>query len=166
MTSFVADFFPSANIVGFDPSPKSIATAQTTFPPSCKVEFCNAFPEDDRFDLILAANVFHHIAPAAREAELQRLLGVLAPGGRLIVFEHNPYNPLTRYVVSQCQFDEDAVLVSRSKFARLAFSCGFQVEAQAYFLFLPIRTRWTRKLDAALKGLPLGAQYMLSMVTR
>ena len=35
------------------------------------------------------------------------------PGGIVAIFEHNPFNPLTRRSVNNCVFDEDAVLLSR-----------------------------------------------------
>lgn len=166
LTGLVANAFPDASVVGCDLSSLSIAAAQQAFRSNRNIEFCNDFQMTNCFDLILAANVFHHIEPPLRAAQLRRLLGVLAPQGRLVVFEHNPYNLLTRLVVSRCPLDEDAVLVTRGAFLRLAQSCGFLLEASVYFLFLPFRTRWTRTLDAWLAKLPLGAQYMISFVAR
>ena len=49
-------------------------------------------------------------------AELAR---VVRPGGLVVVFEHNPLNPLTRLVVSRVTFD-DGVRLLRSGERRLA----------------------------------------------
>ena len=42
---------------------------------------------------------------------MQSWAGVLKPGGRLYVFEHNPRNPLVRYVIARTPIDENAILL-------------------------------------------------------
>ena len=64
------------------------------------------------FDLVLAICVFHHIPPSERPYVMREIHRILRPGGIVAVFEHNPLNPLTRYVVKQCEFDIDAELLS------------------------------------------------------
>ena len=49
---------------------------------------------------------------------------VLRPGGIAAIFEHNPLNPLTRRVVSNCVFDEDAVLLRRRRARGLLRQAG------------------------------------------
>jgi ubiquinone/menaquinone biosynthesis C-methylase UbiE len=51
---------------------------------------------DAAFDVVLASAVFHHIAPGEREASYKEMVRVLKSGGRCYVFEHNPYNSVTR----------------------------------------------------------------------
>jgi len=41
---------------------------------------------------------------------LRRCGDALAEGGSLFVFEHNPLNPLTRYVFERCVFDRAGYL--------------------------------------------------------
>ncbi len=40
-------------------------------------------------------------------------MSVLKKKGRVYIFEHNPYNPVTRYLVATCEFDRDAVLFKK-----------------------------------------------------
>ena len=66
---------------------------------------------DHDYDLIIAANVLHHVPPQARQDMLREIHEHLAPVGHLFVFEHNPLNPLTRVAVSRCPLDQEAVLM-------------------------------------------------------
>ena len=50
---------------------------------------------------------------------------VLAVGGMVIVFEHNPMNPLTVRAVNNCPFDENAVLVNARTLANRLWYSGF-----------------------------------------
>ncbi len=52
--------------------------------------------EDDSFDAILLVDVLHHLE--APDDTLERLLRVLKPGGRLLIFEPNNFNPLLTFI--------------------------------------------------------------------
>ena len=52
--------------------------------------------EEGSSDLTFAACVFHHIEPNAHRLWLRELLRVTSGDGVFVLFEHNPYNPLTR----------------------------------------------------------------------
>ncbi len=64
-------------------------------------------------DVAFAACVVHHVPPAERTAFVREMSRVTRPGGLVVVFEHNPLNPLTRLAVSRCEFDEGVELVGR-----------------------------------------------------
>jgi 2-polyprenyl-3-methyl-5-hydroxy-6-metoxy-1,4-benzoquinol methylase len=64
------------------------------------------------YDVVVISNVLHHVARADRRGLILKSASRLATDGKLVVFEHNPINPLTRWAVSQCPFDEDALLLS------------------------------------------------------
>lgn len=50
--------------------------------------------EDGRFDLVLTVAVLHHIAePDAVRGSLAEMVRVTRPGGRILVWDHNPGNP-------------------------------------------------------------------------
>lgn len=50
--------------------------------------------EDDSFDLTLTVAALHHVAePAAVRATLMEMARVTRPGGRIVVWDHNPRNP-------------------------------------------------------------------------
>jgi SAM-dependent methyltransferase len=49
---------------------------------------------DDRFDVVLTVAVMHHIAqPADVRRTLAEMVRVAKPGGRILVWDHNPRNP-------------------------------------------------------------------------
>ena len=59
--------------------------------------------------------VLHHVPVAERPAVYAELGRVLKPGGRLYVFEHNPRNPLVRYVIARTPIDENAILLDATR---------------------------------------------------
>ncbi len=119
---------------------------------------------DGEFDLVFCINVFHHILPDRRPAMLQEMKRVIRSGGLAVLFEHNPWNPLTRLVVARCAFDRNASLLTRRCARRLLEQGGFQRIRQSYILFLPFRSRASHRLDRRLGWLPLGAQYYVAGV--
>ena len=85
-------YFPDAELYGYDVSPASLEAAASRTPRA------RLFPDWGgiaamRFDAIVAANVFHHIPVAQRQQALTQCLEVLAEGGQMFLFEHNPFNP-------------------------------------------------------------------------
>jgi trans-aconitate methyltransferase len=97
---YLRNVFPDAEIMGSDISAKSLEMARLE---NKGVKFwCEGVdeqPVDQQFDLIFVAGVFHHIPPAQRTAAAATLFSRLSPGGALFVFEHNPFNPVTRRIV-------------------------------------------------------------------
>ena len=65
--------------------------------------------DDASVDLAFAIRVMHHVAVGDRPQFASELRRVVRPGGLAVIFEHNPYNPLTQHVVRNCEFDEGAV---------------------------------------------------------
>lgn len=114
-----------------------------------------------QFDLIFTACVFHHIPHDQHLSLLRQLHGQLRPGGMLVLFEHNPWNPLTRHSVNTCPFDENAVLISGPEMRRRVLAAGFAGCKLRYRLFFPAALAALRPLEAGLTGLPIGAQYSL-----
>jgi trans-aconitate methyltransferase len=153
--------FPHADIVGCDPSAESLAVARSECPDGAFAQPQDIEPAP-RFDLIIASCVFHHIEPAKRMAALGYCLERLRPGGRLFVFEHNPYNPVTRHLVNTCPFDADAVLLTRAETVSLLKVAGLEPSAAAYCLFFPQMLAALRPLEAWLGWLPLGGQYFVA----
>jgi hypothetical protein len=92
-------------------------------------------------------------------AELGR---VTRPSGLVVVFEHNPWNPLTRQVVRGCSFDEGAQLVRLRQAAAALRSAGLHVTDAEYLLFSPWRGTLVERLEGALAKVPLGAQYVVA----
>src|SRR5438105_12054681 len=116
---FFSECFPQAKLWGYDLSPASIEAARqrvpaaglTTNPGDLREEF---------FDLIFIANVFHHVPVDARPSVMNTCRNLLKSKGRIYVFEHNPYNPVTRRVFERCPFDKGAEMLSRRALIKLA----------------------------------------------
>lgn len=154
---FLQQAFPQAAITGSDISEASLALARQH---NSGVEFvADVDTLKGGYDLIFIAGVFHHIAVAERAAVASKLYALLAPGGRLFVFEHNPYNPVTRRIVSNCIYDADAVLLKPSELRATLAGAALAIEASAYCLFIPPRLAFLLPLENLLQWLPLGGQY-------
>jgi SAM-dependent methyltransferase len=117
---------------------------------------------DGTADVTFAICVLHHVRPAARDGLIAEMRRATKPGGVLVLFEHNPFNPLTRRVVSNCEFDRDAQLLSRRTAARLLENGGMTDLEGDYILFVPRDSRLISGVERRLGWLPLGAQYMVS----
>ena len=111
------------------------------------------------FDLIFSSCVFHHIEADEHVGLFAQLRKRLAPGGRMAIFEHNPVNPVTRYIVATCPFDENAVLIPAPVFAARQRAAGFAKVSAAFTGFFPGSLKALRPLERYMTALPLGAQY-------
>lgn len=154
--------FPSAEIVGLDVSERSLAVARQRFADVAefrRYEGGADIPLEPGFDLVFSACVFHHIDADQHVALFAGLKRTLAPGGVLSIFEHNPWNPVSRYIVATCPFDEEAVLIAAPEFARRQRAAGFTDVDVRYTGFFPGPLKALRPLEQAMTWLPLGAQY-------
>jgi SAM-dependent methyltransferase len=154
--------FPKAAITGLDVSEKSLAIASSRYPKAADYQLYDGetppLPAAS-CDLIFSACVFHHIDAVEHVAIFRSLRNLLAPGGALAVFEHNPLNPVSRYIVATCPFDENAVLIAAGAFAERQRAAGFGKVEIAYTGFFPGPLRALRPFEPLLRGMPIGAQY-------
>jgi SAM-dependent methyltransferase len=156
---FLQRFFPGSAIWGCDPSKESLSVAQRDNP-TCSFFSVKEIPLE-RFDLILVSCVFHHVPPISRDKILSVIKLLMSPGAELFVFEHNPYNPLTRHAVNTCPFDKDAELITSSDMKKLVFRSGLTLLSSRYTLFFPAALKSLRILEPLLRWMPLGGQYMI-----
>lgn len=112
-------------------------------------------------DLVYTNGTFHHIPTPERPAALAWISRVLSPRGLLALWENNPWNPGTRYVMRRIPFDRDAVPLSVLEATRLVKAAGFEVLRRDFLFLFPRALRPLRVLEAPLAPLPLGAQYQL-----
>ena len=110
------------------------------------------------YDVIVISNVLHHVRPEDRQNVVLEAGSRLKVGGRLVIFEHNPINPLTRWAVSECPFDEDAILLPSGETQRY-LQGSLRLLWRDYIVFFPRWLAWFRGLEPLLRGCPLGAQY-------
>ena len=111
------------------------------------------------YDVITAVCVFHHIPSGEWEARFAQLRAALRPGGRCYLFERNPWNPLTRWIVARAPIDRNATQLSPRMAARAMAAAGLQVERPRYFRLLPPCWRELGAIERASRHLPLGGQY-------
>lgn len=117
---------------------------------------------DGQFDIAMISAVLHHVPLAERAAVYAELGRVLKPGGRLYIFEHNPRNPLVRYVIARTPIDENAILLDANEVLDGLLGSGrYEIETD-YLMFMPPGIAVLRFVDRALAWLPLGAQYAVA----
>jgi SAM-dependent methyltransferase len=151
-------------LFGVEPSAESIAEARRIAGDDrvCFAERLEGLPKEVRFDLAISCNVFHHIPPPERTTAARALRARMKPGANLVIWEHNPFNPLARLLVKCCPFDEDARLLSLAAARRLFEESSYRYVRHAYVnLFPPSwqRLKWVSRIESRLAGLPIGAQY-------
>jgi SAM-dependent methyltransferase len=156
---FLRAAFPDAHIEGSDISAASLEIARRENPE------VNFFVEQEGMrasppvDLVFVAGVFHHIPVVQRASVTRTIFNRLNPGGELFVFEHNPYNPVTRRIVDNCPYDEDAVLLKPAELKSLIEGASLDVDGSGYCLFVPPKLSALTWLESVLGWLPLGGQY-------
>ena len=161
MERFLAPHF--GKLYGVDIAAESIREAKENAPGAQFSEYDgSALPfGDGEFDIAFAVCVLHHVPPADWDRFVAEMFRVVKPGGFVAVFEHNPLNPLTRLVVSRCEFDRDAVLLTARTARRLFRGAGLESIENRYFLFFPWRARVFGALERGISRLPFGAQYYI-----
>ena len=162
--AFLAKAFPNADIVGYDVSKSSMDAAKEKHP---ELEFCfdhKDLSNSKPFDLIVVAGVIHHVNPDKYDEVFYDLNSLLTLDGSLFIFEHNPFNPVTRRIVSNCEFDVDAILISKNSLISKTEQHNLKAEGWGYFLFLP----WVffSRVESVLSKIPLGGQYWIQFAKR
>lgn len=171
---YICTYFPNAKYCGIDVSANSIREAAKTCSaayakgelPRGSYRFLNyggrRLPfEDNTFDMVYMACVMHHIIPYSRIAVVHECMRVLKPNGKLVIFEHNPLNPLTLRAVNTCPFDENAKLLTASELCHIIAKAGGRIDDKRYTFFVP-RKGVLNKITGIEKNLswcPFGGQY-------
>ena len=159
---YLKSAFPAAKLTGLDVSEKSLEVAAQRCPGAAElVRYDGGVPPlpEASFDLVFSACVFHHIDADEHVHLLASLKKLLKPGGVMAIFEHNPVNPVTRYIVATCPFDENAVLIPAGDFVRKQRQAGFAKVEAAYTGFFPGSLKALRPLERFMTAIPVGAQY-------
>jgi len=154
--------FRNAQVFGSDISAASIEIARKENPESIFWIEDGKPPPAASFDLLFVAGVFHHIAPQERRAAASTLFERASGGSQLIVFEHNPFNPVTRRIVRDCPYDADAVLLAPRELKELLAGAGFGSFRTGFALFVPPKLRSLVGFERFVRWLPLGGQYWIS----
>jgi ubiquinone/menaquinone biosynthesis C-methylase UbiE len=164
-TPYLHGCFPGAEILAADVSQKSLEILDRRFPTMARcalIEGGRIPAEDGSVDLAFTACVFHHIEAGEHLHWLKELRRVVRQGGLFVLFEHNPYNPLTVRAVNTCLFDEKAVLIKAGEMAHRLREAGWSEVTQRYRIFFPAALAAARPLERWMTWLPLGGQYSLT----
>ena len=156
---FLSKHFSNSELFGCDISSKSILLARKEIK---NVTFFELGQDiiNQKFDLIFISNVFHHIAVDERPTVLtEQIIPLLNENGNLIIFEHNPYNPITLRIVANCEFDADAELIKKKELIKILSNNNFIKLSSGYIHFFPSNIGFMFKFEKLLKWFFLGAQY-------
>jgi ubiquinone/menaquinone biosynthesis C-methylase UbiE len=154
-----------ATLMGCDVAGNMLDEAARRWPPDLRApelhhqEGARTPLPDGSVDLVIISAVLHHIALDDRTAVYAELRRLLRPNGRVIVFEHNPLNPVTRYVVAHTPIDQNAILLRAGEVSAALRQMQFADVRTSYLMFLPPRLAALAALESLIKWLPLGAQY-------
>lgn len=156
-------FFPGSKISCADVSARSIEIAQSRFPGQenyVQIDKNIPLPAASQ-DVAFSACVFHHIPHEEHLHWLAELRRITKPGGVLIIYEHNPLNPLTVRAVNTCPLDVNARLIRSGTMRKRALAGGWECARVDYKLFFPAILAALRPMERHLEWLPLGAQYRM-----
>lgn len=154
--------FDAELVLGADVSSESIAVARRSYE-SANLKFLSIadWTPDGSMDLAFTNGVFHHVHPGDRAACFDSIYKSLHPAGMFAFWENNPWNPGTQYVMSQCAFDENTVKISPRMASKLLTKANFKVLRTDSLFYFPRPLRFFRPLEAWLRTLPFGGQYLL-----
>lgn len=155
-----------AHFIGVDVAMDAVRAATKAAPEASFAAYDGRqlpFPEGI-FDAAVAVCVLHHVEPSHWLAVIREMTRVVRPGGVVAVYEHNPWNPATRVVVSRCEFDRDATLLPAPTVMHLLRDAGLENPRRRFLFFFPWMKRVWRTIESYLGWLPLGAQYVASAV--
>jgi SAM-dependent methyltransferase len=148
--------------MGVDVSAKSLEIARKRHANErIHFESIGEFQPSAQMDLAYCNGVFHHILPGQRAAALSLVHGALRQGGIFSLWENNPWSLATRYVMSRCAFDRDAITLTPPGARRLLRDGGFEILRTDFRFIFPRALCIFRGLENLLYGVPLGTQYQV-----
>jgi SAM-dependent methyltransferase len=128
-------------VTGADPSEGMLAVMRARAPEVRAVQASGTeLPfEPDSFDVVLSVATFHHIAePAAVRGTLAEMTRVSRPGGRILIWDHNPRNPYWSRLMARVPQDTgEERLIPESELLEGLVAAGAQVLGIERLGFVP-----------------------------
>ena len=128
-------------VTGADPSAGMLARLRERRPDLAAVQASGTeLPfESDSFDVVLSVATFHHIAePGAVRATLAEMTRVSRPGGRVLVWDHNPRNPYWHVLMRRVPQDTGAErLIPEAEILAGLRAAGARILSSAQFGLVP-----------------------------
>lgn len=157
---FLIEAFTPTQLVCTDESTDSLRVLQTVHP-NVLIREIKDLPYGE-FDLIFVANVLHHVVQWDRQDLIRDLSRRLKRGGTIAIFEHNPINPVTRKIVSNCSFDEGVQLLKMREVKSLIGRLDkMKILESGYCLFVPEPLKMLNWVERPLRRLPFGGQHFV-----
>lgn len=161
-TPLLVDSFGAKSAIGVDVSAKALEIARKLRSNErIRYETIGEFQSSETLDLAYCNGVFHHIQPAQRATALAIVRRALRAGGLFSFWENSPWSLATRYVMSRCEFDRDAILLSPPEARRLLKNAGFEILRTDFRFIFPRALRALRKVEDWAFPIPLGTQYQI-----
>jgi SAM-dependent methyltransferase len=160
-TAFLRQFLGCESVVGLDVSTQSLERARVRHGTQCRFLTFAEYTPDGLVDAVYCNGVFHHIPPAERADAVRYIGKCLRPGGVFGLWENNPWNPGTQYVMHRCEFDRDAMKIAPPEAALLLRGGGFEILRTDYRFFFPRMLKRMRPVESLLTKIPLGGQYQV-----
>ncbi len=127
--------------------------------------------KDKSVNIAVLFNMLHHIDSKEKLIQtLTEVYRVLKDRGMIAIYEMNPLNPLTRYVVNTNEIDSAVNLDGHRKslypttFYRwetksIIKQCGFKIRRQEYLAFFPKFLSFLLPLERYMAKIPIGGLY-------
>jgi SAM-dependent methyltransferase len=162
-TPYLFDWLGAESVVGIDVSSKSLDVARNLYGADGRARFqtLEEYRPSAEIDLAFSNGVFHHIPLDERARAVGIVYQALRPGGHFALWENNPWNPGTRYVMSHCAFDEDAITLAPPETRHLLRAGGFEIVGTDFLFIFPRALGFLRRLEPLAARLPLGGQYLV-----
>lgn len=152
-------------MIGVDLSSGMVEEAEKKKIPKAEFQVANAAQvslADGSVDVAFYMCILHHAKPAELVAIFKEAQRLLKPGGWMVIFEHNRWNPATRYVVSQCPVDVGVELFSPVQLKNLVTKAGFQKVRTQFLIFFPRFLKFLLPLERFLGWCPVGGQFFVA----
>jgi ubiquinone/menaquinone biosynthesis C-methylase UbiE len=161
MAAIVKKQFPESRVSGIDTSSRSIEYARRSHSDLEFFDFQGGrMPfQDATFDLAYAVGVLHHIPFQEHEATYHEIFRVIKPGGAFVLFEMNPWNPVTQLVFRMSAVDRHATMFSSRYASKLLRKFGL-VDIR-YYAYFPRLLKFLRPFEPRLEKIPFGTLYAI-----
>jgi SAM-dependent methyltransferase len=158
---FLLNLLHAEKVVGLDPSIRSVEVARRGYG-SERMQFF-ALRNISRLELRTWSTATEFFITFLRwsVAQQQFIQRTLHPGGLFSLWENNPWNPGTQYVMARLPFDRDAIKLNTIESRRLVRSAGLSVLRTDFLFFFPRFLKILRPVEKFVAALPLGAQYQI-----
>jgi SAM-dependent methyltransferase len=158
----LAFFRPGMHVFGADVSHPMLRHAVERGPVAVQEPYDLPFA-DGTFDAAYAFCIYHHIPDDHHVRHLRELQRVVSAGSEVMVFEHNPYNPVTARIFARAPIDQGCHMIRPTTLRARFRDAGFRDITHGYLLFIPQSLSGVLGfLEPGLQWLPLGGQYFVS----